>query len=260
MSDDEKYEIDSDGEMKKKRKPRRRKRIPKLPNECIVIKNRDKDVGNWQESWDYPKKRSPANLIHSYRLLALGAPGRGKTNYMKQIFLAAQSTAKKFKYLYVVTCDVSTREWDDCEPTEIFDRLPDMDLFTGEKTCLIIDDYEFEKCGKDEMRKLTTLFRMISSHKSVSILASYQSFFHTPTICRKTANVFIIYKPTSDQELQTISNRIGIKYEDLRAMFKQFCTKYYDMLLIDLTKDSKYRIRKNIYQVIDYNSDSDAED
>jgi hypothetical protein len=251
-------EYDSEGNEKKKRKPRRKKRIHGLPNKAIVIKNQDKDVGCWMETWDKPKTRSPGHLIHSFRLLALGAPGRGKTNYMKQLFLKHQSSAKKFKYLYVVTCDLSTREWDDCDPTEMFDQLPSMELFTGEKTCLIIDDYEFEKCGKEEMRKLTTLFRMISSHKNVSIMASYQSFFHCPTICRKTANCFILYKPTSENELQTISNRVGIKYEHLRALFKQFCPKFYDMLLIDLTKETPYRIRKNIYTVIDYNSDSDS--
>ena len=243
---------------KREYRPRRKKRIPKLPNECIVIKNKDKDVGNWSETWGVPKKRSPACLPHSFRLLALGAPGRGKTNYMKQLFLAHQSTAKKFKKVYIITCDVSSQEWDDIEPTGVYDRLPELENFDGkEKTCLVIDDYEFQNCGSDEIRKLTTLFRHISTHKNVSIMASYQSFFHTPQICRKTANCFILYRPTSDNELQTISNRVGIKYKDLRAMFKQYCTNYYDMIMIDLSKDSPYRIRYNIYDTIDYDSDSD---
>ena len=106
------------------------------------------------ESWDKLKHRSPADLIHSYRLLAMGGCGRGKTNYMKQIFLATQCSARKFKKLYVITCDLDSREWDDCCPSQIFDKLPPIELFdSGEKTCVIIDDYEFEKCGKEEMRK-----------------------------------------------------------------------------------------------------------
>jgi hypothetical protein len=246
---------------KRIRKPKKKKRIHGLPNKVVIIKNADKDVGNWSESWDYPKKRSPGHIPHSFRLLALGAPGRGKTNYMKNIFLKHQSSSKPFQRLIVVTCDLSSREWDDCEPDMFLDRLPEIETFEDSiKTCVVIDDYEFERCGKEEMRKLTTLFRMISSHKSVSILASYQSFFHTPQICRKTANCFIIYKPTSDNELQTISNRVGVKYEDLRYMFKTYANNFFDMLFIDLTKDTPYRIRRNIYDVIDYNSDSDAED
>jgi hypothetical protein len=245
---------------KKYRKPKKKKRIQGLPNKVVVIKNADKDVGNWSESWSYPKTRSPGHIPHSFRLLALGAPGRGKTNYMKNIFLKHQSSSKKFERLIVVTCDLSSREWDDCEPDMFLDRLPEIEVFEESiKTCLIVDDYEFQNCGKEEMKKLTTLFRMISSHKSVSIMASYQSFFHTPTICRKTANCFILYRPTSDNELQTISNRIGIKYLDLKHMFKTYASKFFDMLFIDLTKDTPYRIRKNIYDVIEYDSDSDAD-
>ena len=31
------------------------------------------------------------------------------------------------------------------------------------------------------------------------------------------------------------------------------------MIFIDMTKDTPYPIRKNIYEIIDYNSDSEAE-
>ena len=251
---------DEGSRRKRTSKERKKKRVPALPNEVVVIKNADKDVGSWAETWKKPKRRSPGHLPHSFRLLALGAPGRGKTNYMKNIFLRHQSSSKKFQRLFVITCDLSSREWDDMEPDDIFDRMPDLSLFEEPtKTCVIIDDYEFERCGKEEMRKLTTLFRMISTHKSVSVMASYQSFFHTPTICRKTANCFILYRPTSDGELQTISNRVGIKYEDLKQLFRRYCDSYYDMIMIDMSKDTPYRIRKNIYEVIDYDSDSDAE-
>jgi hypothetical protein len=249
---------DSDYEEKKPRKPKKRKPIPKLPDKVVVIKNADKD-GGWMESWKHPKNRSPGHIPHSFRLLALGGVGRGKSNMMKQLFLKHQSSARKFKKLYVITCDLSSREWDDCEPTQIFDRMPDIELFdSGEKTCIIIDDYEFERCGKEEMRKLTTLFRMISSHKNVSVMASYQSFFHTPSICRKTANVFMLYKPTSKNELQTISNRVGVSYENLKYLFKHHANEYYDHILIDMTKNTPYPIRRNIYEVLELQeSDSD---
>ena len=39
----------------KKTRKVKKNRIPKLPNEVIVIKNAEKDVGSWMESWDYPK-------------------------------------------------------------------------------------------------------------------------------------------------------------------------------------------------------------
>jgi hypothetical protein len=254
-------EINSELKKIKDSKPRKKKRIPALPKHNIIIKNADKDVGNWKEDWDHPKNRDISHIPHSFRLCALGAPGKGKTNYLKQLFLRHQSSSKKFKRLVVVTGDLSTKEWDDCEPTMLIDTIPEIEMFHDSvKTCVIIDDYEFEKCGSREMRKLTTLFRMISTHKSVSVMASYQSFFHTPTICRKTANVFILYKPTSDNELVTIANRVGIPHDKLKKLFKKHCPKYYDMIMIDLTKDSPYPVRKNIYENIPYDSDSDESD
>jgi hypothetical protein len=218
-----------------------------------VIKNADKDVGNWMETWSKPKHRNVGHLPHSFRLLALGGVSRGKTNYMKNLFLRHQSSSKKFQKLYVITCDAElSKEWLDMEPTEIMDHMPDLELFDGtEKVCVVIDDYEFEKCSKVEIRKLTTLFRMISSHKNVSIMCSYQSFFHCPSICRKTANVFLLYKPTSDGELQTIANRVGIAYGVLADLFRKHCTEYHDMITLDMTPKSPYPIRKNIYQIID---------
>ena len=247
-------------EEKKTKVKRRKKRIPKLPNEIVVIKNKDKDSG-WQETWDYPAKRSPGCIPHSFRLLCLGGTNRGKTNAMKQLFLQHQSSARKFQKLYIITCDARSVEWLDCDPDEVFDEMPDPDMFdTGEKTMVIIDDFEFSKCSAINMRRLTTLFRYISSHKSVSLMCSYQSFFDCPSICRKIANLFILYKPTSKVELTSIANRVGLDEDDLKAMFKQFCTEHYDFIMIDRTKNTPYPIRKNIYEAIQYNSDSEEEE
>ena len=248
-------------EQKEKRDKKNKKyRAPKLPSKVVVIKNVDKDVGNWMETWSKPKKRNPGHLPHSFRLLALGGVGRGKTGYMKQLFLRHQSESKPFKRLYIVTCSLNSNEWADCEPTHVFDYMPDFtEILNGEKvkTCIIIDDYEFEKCGAEQLRNLTTLFRMISSHFSVSVLCSYQSFFHCPSICRKTANAWILYKPKSKQELTCIANRVGMSFDTLRDLFRNYCTQHHDMIMIDDTKDSPYPIRKNIYEIIDIDSDSD---
>ena len=77
----------SDEDDGKKQKKIKKKKIPKLPRKNIVIYNNDKDSG-WMETWSQPRGRSPANIPHSYRLLALGGCGKGKSNVMKQIFLA----------------------------------------------------------------------------------------------------------------------------------------------------------------------------
>lgn len=240
-------------------KKKKSKRIPSLPDKVIIIKNRDKDSGNWMESWDKPKNRSPGHIIHPMALLALGIPGRGKTNMMKNIFLKAQSSAKKFKHLYVVTCDDTSLEWADCEPDMISTELPDINFFDGkEKSCLILDDYNWEKASKMEMKKLSNIVRFLRSHRNLSVMLGFQSFFDTPAIARKCANVFMIYKSHSRMEMTQIANRVGLDPDDMKYIFKHICNKPFDHLMVDLTLGTPYPLRRNIYEPIVLNdSDSD---
>jgi len=249
-------EYNSDGEeveeVRKHRKPRRKKRICGLGGSVVVIKNVDKDVGGWMESWDKPKTRNPGHIPHPFRLLALGGVGRGKTNSLKNIFLKHQSSSKKFQRLIVCTCDTDSQEWDDCDPDLVLDTLPDLEEFDGsEKTCLVIDDFEFAKMSKAEQKTLSTLFRFISSHRNVSIMCSYQSFFDCPSIARKCANCFLIYKPNSRLECSNIENRVGMEHGSLRDLFADRCSGVYDSVMVDKTIGTPYPLRKNIYEVLD---------
>ena len=242
------FENSDDDEKPKKRK---KKKIPRLPNKVIVIKNRDKDVGNWMESWKSPKNRSPGHIPHPFRLLALGRPGRGKTNMLKQVFLQHQSAKNKFQKLIVVCCDESSQEWVDCEPTLITTELPDPEEFSGnEKTCMILDDYEHSGSNSEEARRLSTLMRFVSTHKNMSIMIGYQSFFDTPSIARKCANCFMLYKPSSKSELTVIANRVGVDAKKMKRLFKDKCNGDYDHLFVDKTIGIPYPLRRNIYELL----------
>lgn len=230
----------------------------RLDNKIHWIENADKDTG-WMETWD--KGRSIGCIPHSFRCLFLGGCGRGKSLQMKNLFLQHQMSDKPFKNLYIICPDADdSREWDDCDPSDIFDYIPDLNLITGDdKTLIIIDDFEFKKMNKDDEKKLTTLFRFISTHKNCSLMASYQSFFDCPILLRKVSNVFVIYKPNSKLELQSISNRVGVEYEILRKCFKDIANGYHDSIMVDMTKNTPAKLRKNIFDVIEYQSDSDDE-
>jgi hypothetical protein len=245
-------------EPEKAKRKKKKKKIPKLPSKLVVIKNMDKDRGNWMENWKKPKHRNPGHIPHPFRLLSLGIPGRGKTNMIKNVFLQHQGSAKKFKKLYIVCCDLDSQEYLDLEPTEVMIDLPDPSEFDGsEKTMIVIDDYEHERTSTEEKRKLSTLMRFVSTHKNVSIAVGYQSFFDCPSICRKTANIFMIYKPTSKLELTTIANRVGVDKDKLKKLFKTKCAGDWDNVTVDRTIGSPYPLRKNIFEVLSDDSDSD---
>jgi hypothetical protein len=247
------YIEDSDDDVKVRKI--KKKKIPKLPTQNIIIKNADKDTG-WCEKW--VPGQNIGLLPHPFRLVALGSVGRGKTNSCKQIFLRHQCSRRKFKKLIVITCDIESQEWLDCSPTILTDEMVGLEEFDdGVKTCVIIDDFEMQKASSDVQRKMSTLFRFISSHKNVSVMLSYQSFFDCLPIARKCATQFLLYKPNSRMELDTVSNRCGIDSKDMRYIFKHICSGPYDNLMVDLSVHSPARLRKNIYEVITMDSDSD---
>jgi hypothetical protein len=243
---------------KRRKKARSKRKIPKLKNEIVIVPNIDKD-GAWVESWKVPKNRSPGHLPHPFRLVALGGVGRGKTNSCKNIILQHQMNSKKFKKVFIVTCDCESREWNDVEPEWVRDTLPDPAMFTGnEKQILVIDDFEFTSNKKEQQKRLSTIMRFCSSHRNLSVIISYQSFFHVPSVARKCANTFLIYKPTPNNEISTIANRVGIDKDRLHDLFENKCSGVYDSIMVDLSVNSPYPLRKNIFEPLDQDeSDSD---
>ena len=202
--------------------------------------------------------RSAGHIPHPFRLLALGGVGRGKTNCLKNIFLKHQASSNKFQKLIIITCSEESTEYDDCQPDDVLTEIPDLESFDGEvKTCVILDDFETIKISKEQLRKLSTLMRFICSHRNVSVMLGYQSWFDCPSICRKVANCYMIYKPNSRQEMDTIANRVSLTSEQMRHLFKHVITGTYSHLFVDKTINTPYPLRKDIYEIIEHESDSD---
>ena len=75
----------------------------------------------------------------------------------------------------------------------------------------------------------------------------YQSFFDVPTIIKKCANIFIVYRPNDLDELTTIGRRVGLKKEVIIEVFNTIMTDKRDTLLVDMTEDSPCKYRKNLF-------------
>jgi hypothetical protein len=203
-----------------------------------------------KESWKDPG-RTLACLPHPCRVLALGGVGRGKTNTLKLLFLEHQKTKNPFKELIVVSPD-SSDEWADAQPTMVINDLPSPEIFNPDKkTLLIIDDFELTGLTVIQKKKLSTLFRYVSSHCNVSIYMSFQSFLDCPSIARKCASTFIIWNSASRLERSMICNRVGLPKGTLSYLFKHLADGEYDSITIDRTVGTPAFIRKNLYEPID---------
>lgn len=256
-SEDETY--DELGKKKRKKRKKKREKAPKLPNKIVVVPNKDK--GSWVENWAKPKNRSIGCIPHPARVIFTGNTGLGKTNAMLNAFLQVQSSSKPFKEMHIICCDSGSKEWLHCEPTSISEELPDLDFFNPKKkTILLIDDWDTTKLSKTQQQRLSKLFRYGSTHLSITIYMSYQSPFHVPTIARRCANFFCIWRPNSDIELKALADRVGVSSDDMIDIFDNICTDFRDFLCIDLTVKSPAKLRRNMYYPIELaGSDDDQE-
>ena len=131
----------------------------------------------------------------------------------------------------------------------IVTEIPDPDDLTTNdvKTLIVIDDFEMTKLSKESLRNLSSLFRFVSSHHNFSIILCYQSFFDVPTIIKKCANIFVIYKPNNLDELTIIGKRVGMKKGIIISIFDNALTEKRDTLTVDMTEDSPCKLRKNLF-------------
>ena len=216
----------------------------KLPKKLIDIKNTDK---GFTEVWTQNRSKDIANFPHPSRVVLLGPPSMGKSFLMKHLLLRQRPM---FKELYIIHGDGQcTTEFNDLEPTKIMDEIPPIEFFDSKvKTIVFIDEFSFEAMNKETTARCNKLFRYVSSHKNVSIYCSHQLCFELPSLIRKLANVWIIWKPRSMTETRLIANRICMSPDQLVYIFEHICNGYRDSLCVDFHKDTPAFLRKNLWE------------
>jgi hypothetical protein len=221
----------------------------KLPESIIQISNADKDGKH--ESW-YPG-RSLGDFPHPFRMVISAIPHCGKTNLIKNLIIHAQSGKTPFKDIIVCHGSKGTKEYDDVKVTQLVHELPLAESFhdNERKTLLVIDDFECCEMSKRDKANLSELFRYVSSHHDLSIIFSFQSFFDIPPIVRKCTSVYILYKPRSNAEITTMSNRIGMDADLMQNMMRELLVERWDSICIDLTMDSPNPFRLNLFYPFD---------
>lgn len=242
----EMYPMDYEEKQKRRKKP-----LPRAPNEIVPIKCADK-VG--VEHWD-DKHKDIANFPAPMRMLLLGPPNKGKSTLIKNIIIHARP---RYKEVYLIHEDAEfSKEYDDLEPTEKLRDIPELEYWEYDgphvKRCVIIDDLEYTGANKDRLRRLAVLFRYASSHKGLSVILAHQSFFDVPIIAKKMSNVFVIYKPMARNELSMIENRVGMPQGMLEQLFDTLATNFNDSICVDKTKNTPAPLRLNIFQPIEIN-------
>lgn len=228
----------------------------KLKKEMIILPNTDK--GSWYEKYD-ENHHGFDILVHPFKLILAGKPNSGKTLCIHNLFLRIQTSGLPFDTLIIIQPGSST-EYDHLDPTIILNDIPDVESIIcpdNGKTLIIIDDFELSKLNKIQLKNINMLFRYVSSHHNISVMLSYQSFFDIPAIMRKTCNYFILYKTNNIDEMSIIAKRVGFTKKPFIKLFRENITDKHDFLLIDMQCPEQYQIRKNFYEVLNYDEYDD---
>jgi hypothetical protein len=170
-----------------------------------------------------------------------------------------------FEEVYLIHEDAeTTKEYDDIEPTMKLSEVPPLSFWEYEgphiRRAVIVDDLELTAANKDRLKNLAIMFRYASTHKGLTIYFAHQSFFDVLGLIKKMANVYILYRPRAYNELTMIENRVGLKKDTLKEIFKTIAIEESDSICVDLTKNSPAKLRLNLFQPIELDeSDSDEE-
>jgi hypothetical protein len=222
----------------------------KLPNELIAIKNADKE---FHEVWS--PNRNPLNFPHPFRLVALGPPNVGKSTTIKNIILRAKPM---FDEVYIIHCDPDgTKEYNDIGAI-FLPNFPDPQSWNSKgKKLVIIDDVELKSLSKDQMKNLDRLFGYSSTHQGISVCLCSQDPFNVPSIVRRCASIFILWRGRDLDSMSTTARKSGLRSKEMTAIFDQLMTNFRDSLWIDLTTDSPFPLRRNGFELISKISESD---
>ena len=226
------------------------------PQGIVAFRNGDKPT---EEAWNERRARDLGNFPNPSRILLLGGPNMGKSTLIKNLIIHQRP---RFDQVFVIHLDAGvTKDYDDLEPTAMLDdvpllafwsNLPDRDEEGHRiKRCVVVDDLEMTHAKKEREKNMGILFRYASSHKNMTIYMAHQSFFDIPSLIKKMANVFVVWRPRARNELALIENRVGLPTGELTHLFDEVATKARDSLTIDCTMDTPAPLRLNVWNKVE---------
>jgi hypothetical protein len=225
---------------------KKNKRNPEklFPDIIIPLPCADKE---FHEKWKLG--RNLLNIPHPFRALMCGIPNCGKTTMIKNILIRINPP---FENIIVVHGNPDeTLEYEDID-CEMLDTIPETTDHDGSvKTLIILDDIEYSSLNKYELKNLDRLVGYDSTHKNISVMISSQDAFRLPSIVRRCANVFFLWKIKDRDNVAVLNRRLGLRKNVLFNLFQKYLKKTTDSICFDLTKSSPMPVRFNGFTPID---------
>ena len=102
---------------------------------------------------------------------------------------------------------------------------------------------------RTDLRNLVQIVRL-GSHLGMSMIFVNQIFCSVPKQLRDNCNLFILYKPTDLDSVNTIGRRVGLNKKKITHVFDNIITGWHDSLCVNFTKGAKFKYSKNLFEKI----------
>jgi hypothetical protein len=207
------------------------------------------------EDKDFQEKHNNNKLLKlpkSFRCILAGPPSTGKSCVIKNILV----NASQFDVIYIHHVDPLSIEYKDVdyEPLDKIPHISELDPFYIERKniLLILEDLDYKELDRHQRYNLSRLYGVWSSHNGISIISTCQEIFNTSPIMRRLASHIFLFRSKDLNQINTISNRIGLSKKQIEKIFTNYIIDRHDFLLIDFNNpDEKFRYRKNFIDIID---------
>ena len=215
--------------------------MSKLPQKIIQFKSSDKEHHQVSDMNDLANCCSPVFCIIS------GNVNCGKSSLLKNLLVHKNPHYERI--VVYSPLGEATTEYSDVIDCELIDYVPDFDFFDREiRNCFIVEDCDTKSLSKDERYKLGRFFGVYASHNNIDVFVISQNVYDLLTQIRGLANIVFLFKNNDIKSMSSLARKFSIKTIDLKNIFHTFSK--FDSLCIDDTRPIQYRLRKNIFQLI----------
>ena len=115
----------------------------------------------------------------------------------------------------------------------------------------MIEDTDTKSLTKNERYLLGRFFGVFASHNNIDIYCITQNVFDLLPQIRRLCNICFLFKNHDIESMSSLARKFSIKPQVLKYIFNHVLQTKYDSLCIDETRPSEYRLRKNIFDIIE---------
>ena len=205
----------------------------------VEVPNRDK-VGHHDDA-----KHPGLYPSHPARIIFSGRSGCGKGVAAKNLLARAPPP---FGRIVVYHYGTGTREWLDCEPSDIISELPDDPAsFRGrdEKSLLIMDEVPWETLPKADRTKADRCLQYVASHYSLTVYILHQNFVSIPVPIRRAADWWNLWGSVDNVSVRDVYSNTGHDFKSLLLL----TSSKYDCITFDFSGIGP-QLRLNMFEPI----------